>query len=137
MNIHCYLLRSGFPYRFELAIKSTFDLEPENVGNYVLSAKLYSVVGIWRDAEKIRDIMKTKEEQLERKKKEVKAMKKEVTLNDNVDKTVEAIEETIVIVSSSVQPQLKHKASATKAKDKALVLLPPEENSILGIHFFH
>ncbi|KAK7406654.1 hypothetical protein VNO78_08283 [Psophocarpus tetragonolobus] len=45
----------------EVAAKWTFELEPENTGNYVLLAKLYSAVGRWRDAEKIRDIMVNEE----------------------------------------------------------------------------
>ena len=41
----------------ELAARWTFELEPENTGNYVLLAKLYAAVGRWRDAEKVRDMV--------------------------------------------------------------------------------
>lgn len=38
----------------EIAAKWLFELEPENTGNYVLMAKIYSAVGRWRDAENMR-----------------------------------------------------------------------------------
>ncbi|WRX20050.1 Pentatricopeptide repeat - like 10 [Theobroma cacao] len=41
----------------ELAAKWLFELEPENTGNYVLMAKIYSAVGRWKDAENIRHIV--------------------------------------------------------------------------------
>ncbi|KAK7270183.1 hypothetical protein RIF29_23143 [Crotalaria pallida] len=41
----------------EVAARWAFELEPENTGNYVLLAKLYSSVGRWRDAENIRDMV--------------------------------------------------------------------------------
>lgn len=41
----------------EVAAWWTFELEPENTGNYVLLAKLYAAVGRWRDAEKVRDMV--------------------------------------------------------------------------------
>ncbi|KAK7307556.1 hypothetical protein VNO77_40734 [Canavalia gladiata] len=40
----------------EVAARWTFELEPENTGNYVLLAKLYAAVGRWRDAETVRDM---------------------------------------------------------------------------------
>nr|KYP66728.1 Pentatricopeptide repeat-containing protein At5g39350 family [Cajanus cajan] len=41
----------------EVAARWTFELEPENTGNYVLLAKLYATVGRWRDAEKVRGMV--------------------------------------------------------------------------------
>ncbi|CAL5210151.1 unnamed protein product [Lathyrus oleraceus] len=41
----------------EIAARWTFELEPENTGNYVLLAKLYAAVGRWRDAEMVRDMV--------------------------------------------------------------------------------
>jgi pentatricopeptide repeat protein len=41
----------------EVAARWTFELEPENTGNYVLLAKLYASVGRWRDAENVRDMV--------------------------------------------------------------------------------
>lgn len=41
----------------EVAARWLFKLEPENTGNYVLLAKLYSAVGRWRDAEKVRHMV--------------------------------------------------------------------------------
>ncbi|KAK8476033.1 hypothetical protein V6N13_021100 [Hibiscus sabdariffa] len=41
----------------EIAAKRLFELEPENTGNYVLMAKLYSAVGRWEDAENMRHII--------------------------------------------------------------------------------
>ncbi|XP_027188965.1 pentatricopeptide repeat-containing protein At5g39350 [Cicer arietinum] len=41
----------------EIAARWTFELEPENTGNYVLLAKLYAAVGRWRDAERVRDMV--------------------------------------------------------------------------------
>ncbi|KAE9611546.1 hypothetical protein Lal_00011703 [Lupinus albus] len=41
----------------EEASRWTFELEPENTGNYVLLAKLYASVGRWRDAENVRDMV--------------------------------------------------------------------------------
>lgn len=41
----------------EIAAKRLFELEPENTGNYVLMAKIYSAVGRWKDAENVRDMM--------------------------------------------------------------------------------
>ncbi|OMP11570.1 hypothetical protein COLO4_03755 [Corchorus olitorius] len=41
----------------ETAAKWLFELEPENTGNYVLMAKIYSAVGRWKDAEHIRLMM--------------------------------------------------------------------------------
>ncbi|PNX74436.1 pentatricopeptide repeat-containing protein at5g39350-like protein, partial [Trifolium pratense] len=41
----------------EVAARWTFELEPENTGNYVLLSKLYSSVGRWRDAENVRDMV--------------------------------------------------------------------------------
>ncbi|XP_061364750.1 pentatricopeptide repeat-containing protein At5g39350 [Gastrolobium bilobum] len=41
----------------EVAARWTFELEPENTGNYVLLAKLYAAVGRWRDAENVRDMV--------------------------------------------------------------------------------
>ncbi|XP_030513766.1 pentatricopeptide repeat-containing protein At5g39350 [Rhodamnia argentea] len=42
----------------EIAAKWLFELEPENTGNYVLLAKIYSALGRWKDAEDIRHMMK-------------------------------------------------------------------------------
>ncbi|XVF60645.1 hypothetical protein PTKIN_Ptkin08bG0064800 [Pterospermum kingtungense] len=41
----------------EIAAKRLFELEPENTGNYVLMAKIYSAVGRWKDAENIRRVI--------------------------------------------------------------------------------
>lgn len=41
----------------EIAAKKLFELEPENTGNYVLLAKIYSASGRWKDAENVRDVM--------------------------------------------------------------------------------
>ncbi|GLT36224.1 hypothetical protein SLA2020_106180 [Shorea laevis] len=41
----------------EVAANQLFELEPENTGNYVLLAKIYSAVGRWKDAENVRDVM--------------------------------------------------------------------------------
>ncbi|KAM6542053.1 hypothetical protein CsatB_006500 [Cannabis sativa] len=41
----------------EIAAKWLFELEPENTGNYVLMAKIYSALGRWKDAENLRLIM--------------------------------------------------------------------------------
>ncbi|GMI67039.1 hypothetical protein like AT5G39350 [Hibiscus trionum] len=41
----------------EIAAKCLFELEPENTGNYVLMAKLYSAVGRWEDAENMRHVI--------------------------------------------------------------------------------
>ncbi|XWS44371.1 hypothetical protein CRYUN_Cryun15aG0039300 [Craigia yunnanensis] len=41
----------------EIAAKWLFELEPENTGNYVLMAKIYSAVGRWKDAENVRHII--------------------------------------------------------------------------------
>ncbi|XP_057428000.1 pentatricopeptide repeat-containing protein At5g39350-like [Lotus japonicus] len=41
----------------EVAARWTFELEPENTGNYVLLANLYAAVGRWRDAENVRDMV--------------------------------------------------------------------------------
>ncbi|XP_012489627.1 pentatricopeptide repeat-containing protein At5g39350 [Gossypium raimondii] len=41
----------------EKAAKWLFELEPENTGNYVLMAKIYSAVGRWKDAENMRRII--------------------------------------------------------------------------------
>lgn len=41
----------------EIAAKRLFVLEPENTGNYVLMAKIYSAVGRWKDAENLRQVM--------------------------------------------------------------------------------
>ncbi|KAE8697483.1 Detected protein of unknown function [Hibiscus syriacus] len=41
----------------EIAAKQLFELEPENTGNYVLMAKIYSAVGRWEDAENMRRII--------------------------------------------------------------------------------
>ncbi|XVF14366.1 hypothetical protein REPUB_Repub09cG0052700 [Reevesia pubescens] len=41
----------------EIAAKWLFELEPENTGNYVLMAKIYSAVGRWKDAENMRRII--------------------------------------------------------------------------------
>jgi len=41
----------------EIAARWTFELEPENTGNYVLLAKLYASVGRWRDAESVRNMV--------------------------------------------------------------------------------
>ncbi|KAL5188658.1 Patellin-3 [Glycine soja] len=72
---------------------------------------------------------KTEEEQAEtkeeeEKKEEVKETNEEAAVDDDGAKTVEAIEETVVAVSSTVQPQAEEKASSP---------LPPEEVSIWGI----
>ncbi|KAL2342854.1 hypothetical protein Fmac_004139 [Flemingia macrophylla] len=64
----------------------------------------------------------------EEKKEEVKETKEEAAVDDDGAKTVEAIEETVVAVSSSVQPE--EKASEPEAKEEAS---PPEEVSIWGI----
>ncbi|XP_038724912.1 pentatricopeptide repeat-containing protein At5g39350 [Tripterygium wilfordii] len=41
----------------EVAAKCLFELEPENTGNYILMAKIYSATGRWREAEKVRRMM--------------------------------------------------------------------------------
>ncbi|KAM7280364.1 hypothetical protein ACFE04_007498 [Oxalis oulophora] len=41
----------------EEAAKHLFELEPENTGNYVLLAKIYSAVGRWKEAENVRHVM--------------------------------------------------------------------------------
>lgn len=41
----------------EIAARWSFELEPENTGNYVLLAKLYAAVGRWRDAERVRNMV--------------------------------------------------------------------------------
>ncbi|XVE68267.1 hypothetical protein DITRI_Ditri09bG0053700 [Diplodiscus trichospermus] len=41
----------------EIAARWLFELEPENTGNYVLMAKIYSAVGRWKDAENMRHII--------------------------------------------------------------------------------
>ncbi|KAJ8750220.1 hypothetical protein K2173_014135 [Erythroxylum novogranatense] len=41
----------------EIAAKWLFELEPENTGNFVLLAKLYSALGRWEDAENVRHLM--------------------------------------------------------------------------------
>lgn len=72
-----------------------------------------------------------KEEQVE--KEEKKEEVKETKEDDDGAKTVEAIEETVVAVSSSVPPQAEEKASETEAKEEASPPLPPEEVSIWGV----
>ncbi|XP_057829850.2 putative pentatricopeptide repeat-containing protein At3g23330 [Cryptomeria japonica] len=42
----------------EYAAKQLFELEPENVGNYVLLSNIYAAVGRWGDVGKIRDMIK-------------------------------------------------------------------------------
>lgn len=77
-----------------------------------------------------------KEEQVEKeedKKEETKETKDDATVDDDGAKTVEAIEETVVAVSSSVQSQAEEKASETEAKEEASPPLPPEEVSIWGV----
>ncbi|XP_047162519.1 patellin-3-like [Vigna umbellata] len=77
-----------------------------------------------------------KEEQVEKeeeKKEEAKETKDDATVDDDGAKTVEAIEETVVAVSSSVQSQAEEKASETEAKEEASPPLPPEEVSIWGV----
>ncbi|KAF5191505.1 Pentatricopeptide repeat-containing protein [Thalictrum thalictroides] len=44
----------------ERAVEKLLLLEPENSGNYVLLANIYSIVGRWQDALKIRNLMKDK-----------------------------------------------------------------------------
>ncbi|KAL6526376.1 hypothetical protein OROMI_030016 [Orobanche minor] len=41
----------------EIAAKRLFDLEPENTGNYILMGNIYSAVGRFDDAEKVRQAM--------------------------------------------------------------------------------
>ncbi|CAM8968350.1 unnamed protein product [Rhodiola kirilowii] len=41
----------------EAAASKLFELEPENTGNSVLLAKIYSAVGRWKDAERVRGII--------------------------------------------------------------------------------
>lgn len=41
----------------ELAAKKLFELEPENTGNYVLLGNIYSAVGRFEDAERVRKVM--------------------------------------------------------------------------------
>lgn len=41
----------------EIAVKSLIELEPDNTGNYVLLAKLYSAAGRWEDAENTRSLI--------------------------------------------------------------------------------
>jgi len=72
-------------------------------------------------------------EKEEGKKEEVRETKEDATVDDDGAKTVEAIEETVVAVSSSVQPQAEEKASETEAKEEASLPLPPEEVSIWGV----
>lgn len=76
-----------------------------------------------------------KEEQGEEKEKkeEVKETKEEAAVDDDGAKTVEAIEETVVAVSSSVQPQPEEKVSEPEPKEEASLPIPPEEVSIWGI----
>ncbi|TKY60496.1 Patellin-3 protein [Spatholobus suberectus] len=82
---------------------------------------------------------KTEEVQAETKKEEqgeeVKELTKEeeAAVDDDGAKTVEAIEETVVAVSSSVQPQAEEKVSEAEPKDEASSPLPPEEVSIWGV----
>ena len=58
----------------------------------------------------------------------------EAAVDDDGAKTVEAIEETVVAVSSTVQPQAEEKASEPEAtKEESSPPLPPEEASIWGI----
>lgn len=42
----------------EYAAEHLFELEPESSGNYILLANIYSVVGRWKDAARIRCLMK-------------------------------------------------------------------------------
>ncbi|XP_027343770.1 patellin-3-like [Abrus precatorius] len=96
-------------------------------------------------------VQKTEEEQVAKQTEEEEGEKKEEvketevanadadaapSVDDDGAKTVEAIEETVVAVSSSVpteEPPSTEKASETEAKDEASVPLPPEEVSIWGI----
>ncbi|KAL9329816.1 hypothetical protein ACSQ67_004819 [Phaseolus vulgaris] len=84
--------------------------------------------------EKTDEEVETKEEEQgekeEGKKEEVRETKEDATVDDDGAKTVEAIEETVVAVSSTVQPQAEEK---TEAKDEASPPLPPEEVSIWGV----
>ncbi|CAJ1937687.1 unnamed protein product [Sphenostylis stenocarpa] len=72
-------------------------------------------------------------EKEEEKKEEVKETKEEAVVDDDGAKTVEAIEETVVAVASSVQPQAEEKAPGTEAKEEASTPLPPEVVSIWGV----
>ncbi|KAG4398232.1 hypothetical protein GLYMA_08G005200v4 [Glycine max] len=87
---------------------------------------------------------KTEEEHVETKKEEEKeeeekeqvteTKEEEAAVDDDGAKTVEAIEETVVAVSSTVQPQAEEKASEPEAtKEESSPPLPPEEASIWGI----
>ncbi|KAL5703761.1 hypothetical protein ACHQM5_022275 [Ranunculus cassubicifolius] len=44
----------------ELAVKKLLELEPENSGNYIQLSNIYSSVGRWKDALKMRNLMKGK-----------------------------------------------------------------------------
>ncbi|XVE51883.1 hypothetical protein DITRI_Ditri02bG0076700 [Diplodiscus trichospermus] len=45
----------------EIAASHLFEIEPENVGNYVLLANIYASLNIWEDAERLRKIIREKE----------------------------------------------------------------------------
>ncbi|WVZ23447.1 hypothetical protein V8G54_001991 [Vigna mungo] len=88
------------------------------------------------ETKKEEEVETKKEEQVEKeeeKKEETKETKDDATVDDDGAKTVEAIEETVVAVSSSVQSQAEEKASETEAKEEASPPLPPEEVSIWGV----
>lgn len=45
----------------ELAAKKLFELEPENLGNYILLSNLYASTGRWEDVQRIREKMRKEE----------------------------------------------------------------------------
>ncbi|BAT73199.1 hypothetical protein VIGAN_01066600 [Vigna angularis var. angularis] len=79
------------------------------------------------------EVETNKEEQVEKEEEKKEEAKDDATVDDDGAKTVEAIEETVVAVSSSVQSQAEDKASETEAKEEASPPLPPEEVSIWGV----
>lgn len=45
----------------EIAASHLFEIEPENVGNYVLLANIYASLNKWEDAERLRKVISEKE----------------------------------------------------------------------------
>ncbi|CAI9262333.1 unnamed protein product [Lactuca saligna] len=44
----------------KLAAEKLFELEPNNPGNYVLLSNIYACKGLWKEVDKVRDLMKSK-----------------------------------------------------------------------------
>lgn len=42
----------------EIAARRLFELEPENMGNYMLLANIYASIGKWKDAERVKMMMR-------------------------------------------------------------------------------